>query len=281
LRLEKTFACPLCGSSTIITLENGVSCCADCGCVLELERIEERRFIKRIEDDKGEIRRKSILEVYQSEEQKIERILDQITKNLRITENIRREAVRISLKALKNSKMKRTDKHVLVAYSIVLASRENNNPVDVNQMLKVLRELGKRKRMRDFMKVARAFERAGLKFPKIKIDFYIDSIISKLFSMEEIRRKFKNTFEIAETRMKIREIALKLLRKIPRNWIVGKRPYSVAAALVYIAESELSKLENRRRMFSQRMLAECIDQSEYTIKERVADLYSLGLTLSE
>ena len=281
MKLKRTFVCPLCGSSIIVTLENGVSCCADCGCVLELERREERRFVKRIEDDRGKFRRKSILEVCQSEEQKIERILEEITKNFRITEDVRREAIRISLKALKSSKMKRTDKYVLVAYSIVLASRENNNPVGVSQMLKVLRELGKRKRMRDFMKIARIFEVAGVRSSKVRIDSYIDSIISKLFLMEEIRRKFRNTLEMTITRARIKEIALKLFEKIPKNWIIGKRPYSVAAALIYVAESELSRLENRKKLFSQRMIAECIDQSEYTIKERVADLYNLGITLSE
>ncbi|RLG60758.1 hypothetical protein DRN86_01700 [Candidatus Geothermarchaeota archaeon] len=271
-----TLKCPVCGGGRRVTCEDGSICCMECGYVFTLARIDRRRIIKTREEADIRIRRKKKIELENKREDKIRRIIEELSELLGLGKGIIEEASYTSLKVAKRFKG-RIDPYVLAGISIVDASRKLGKPRSLNEIMKLLRELGENRRIKDFMKMTRILRKVGLEINKGDLVSYVDSVISAVFNHEEVRRSVDKG-SIMDIKRELRARALNIIKRLPKHWIRGKRPYSIATAAVYIAELERAHVNREIKLFSQRILAESTHQSEYTIKERVIDLYNLGVT---
>lgn len=272
-----SLTCPICNGDVKVTSETGVTCCYKCGYVFNLTRMDDKVFIKFEREDKAKFRRKSFIERDSGRKKSVKRAIEELSSLLETDECIKKDALRVCFKALRNTSSK-IDPYVLAASSLIVASRSVGRPMGINHVLRAFREIGKKSRIKEFMKATKIFQRSDVKSASCTLREYVDSVISAVFNEKEILDRVQDKKEILKLRLKVRRRALELLSKIPRKWTYGKRPYSIAAAIVYLAELELSTLEKRNRVISQRILAQCTNQSEYTIKERVIDLYKLGVT---
>lgn len=72
---------------------------------------------------------------------------------------------------------------------------------------------------------------------------------------------------------RLHEAAKAALEQIDGPSRGGHNPRAVAATAVYAAEVALSGIEQRRKVFSQREVAECVQVAEYTVREQYVEIF--------
>ncbi len=72
---------------------------------------------------------------------------------------------------------------------------------------------------------------------------------------------------------RLHEAAKMALEQIDGPSRGGHNPRAVAATAIYAAEVALSEIEQRRKVFSQREVAECIQVAEYTVREQYVEIF--------
>jgi len=72
----------------------------------------------------------------------------------------------------------------------------------------------------------------------------------------------------------LRETAKDALECVDEDGRAGRRPSALAASAVYSAETILALSESRKKRMTQRLVAECGDAAEYTIREQCAKIFA-------
>ncbi len=272
-----TLRCDNCGSERV-RLIDGEYICIDCGTVLGIQyipvfhddnNIERSRFIVyRISRSKHR-RSKSTILTYQH-------MIDMICQGLNIPDKIRIDARRILASMLKKRKG-RVRRTYMTFAAIYLAILKHSYPLDIKDILKVLGKLGYNLGRRKLIYILEEAKNLGLRYKKVTtIEQELMTIIHRLIIHKEVLEKIRKIYsDVFVYQTKLFNQALDTYRTADKRWIVGKGKRTIAACLVYIAELILSLNEKRRTFFSQRILSQITNLSEYTIRERVIDYYKI------
>lgn len=284
---NRSFSCPLCGSERLVTTEEGGVLCGSCGYVINLSGLANYARLSIGEANSGRLseegrRIQSMLRSASRRDASEDRLLklraaiEQLSRDVAVNEDIKEKAAQIGLRLIENVR-KRISIYLIAAYALLLASREEEKPISLDDLKGALRIFETENRMRRFIRVTKLFEKYYKIRCKININKYVDATLTRVLSHRDVRERAKRFGGPIAVKAELRRRTSEVLRRIPRSWILGKKPFSSAAAIVYVAEAELARESDRRKLFSQRELAESVNQSEYTIRERVSDLYRLGV----
>ncbi len=182
-----------------------------------------------------------------------------------------------SLKRIRGSQM-RINLYSLGAAALLTAIWEADNvsPLTIEEMTEIYKELGHRVSSRSLARAVSIVKRfSDVKpSPSMLLKKYIVRITSVLLSQEPIKirlRKQRNfrrkKVSVDYYKSMIVEEAIILLNKLPLRLRLGKNPYVVAAALVYIAEQQVAKRLEIKPALSQKYVARYTGISEYSIRD--------------
>ena len=103
---------------------------------------------------------------------------------------------------------------------------------------------------------------------------YLSRVIGRLSANRRLSERLAGEgVQLASYLASLRECGEQLLAQAERTEMSGKRPWALAAAAVYSAETVLSACEGRSRRLTQRELAQCGDTSEYTVRDQCAVIF--------
>lgn len=149
----------------------------------------------------------------------------------------------------------------LVAYCLILAVRESRSLLfTVRDIIEAFRRLGHPISKSQILRVGEKCWRIA-RHLRLSLADYVEIVLRKLLQAGIIKRDSVSA---------LRDKSLEISRKISEYHgvsIQGKNPYALAATIVYTAERELARFENRRPAFTQTSFAVATGIVEHTIRE--------------
>jgi len=159
------------------------------------------------------------------------------------------------------------------AFSLIAACRvEGITSVSVREIISAHAAMGRRVNTSSFIQIALD---SPIKVMPRRPEDYISRVLARLSSDRGLSQRLMSD-EVSQTAYfnALREAAKELLSDVGENVLTGRRPCSLAAAAIYSAELTMAARESRRRRLTQRLLAECGDAAEYTIREQCARIFT-------
>ena len=166
----------------------------------------------------------------------------------------------------------------LSAYSLVTACRLGGvTSWSVREIISAHAALGRRVNASSFIQLS--LESPIKTLPRRPED-YISRVLGRLSWNQRLAERLSSEGASQASYFgALREIAKELLSKVRPDELSGRRPCALAAASIYSAELVLAIRESRKRRLTQRLLAECGDAAEYTIREQCATIFTPAATL--
>lgn len=205
------------------------------------------------------------------------RMIERVGEKLSLPRVVLQEAASISRKVLSSvGESRRLTVSEVSAYSLIAACKvEGITSVSVGEIMGAHAALGRRV-------ASSSIIRLGLDSP-FKIlprtpEDYLNRVLARL-SMNGRLSDALSKEGASQTNYfaSIRETARELLLVAGRESWAGRRPCALASSAVYSAEIVESRLEARKKRFTQRDVAECGDTAEYTIREQCATVLSAAV----
>lgn len=104
---------------------------------------------------------------------------------------------------------------------------------------------------------------------------YLSKVLGRLSTNRRfLERAEKDRVSVAPYLNSLRSAAKEVMELADQTEMLGKRPCALAASALYSAETVLATHEGRERRVTQRLLAECGDASEYTVREQCAAIFT-------
>jgi transcription initiation factor TFIIIB Brf1 subunit/transcription initiation factor TFIIB len=170
---------------------------------------------------------------------------------------------------LKRERIKKGSLPTLAAYCIVVAARRiGRSTVSWKAVSKNLSLMGHKVKLTSLISIATA---APLERGKVRMEEYLKDAARDLMMSPPVREGI----EMCRLNPVKYEAALlrrssSLLEALGRDSLSGYNPVAVSATLLYMAEDSLISEEGRRRVFTQKTVAEFLGVSEYTVREQTA-----------
>jgi transcription initiation factor TFIIIB Brf1 subunit/transcription initiation factor TFIIB len=206
--------------------------------------------------------------------QACERIVARVAERLFLPKLVREEASAIARKILASKQGRRRITLAAVsAYSLVAACRvEGIASVSVREIISAHADLGRRVNSSSFIQIA--LESPIKILPRSPED-YLPRVLARLSADRGLARRLTSE-GVSQTSYfsALRETAKRLLLGVRAEELCGRRPCSLAAAAIYSAEQAMAASGSRRKRLTQRLLAECGDAAEYTIREQCASIFT-------
>jgi len=161
----------------------------------------------------------------------------------------------------------------LSAFSLVTACRlEGVTSVSVREIISAHAALGRRVNTSSFIQLALE---SPIKIVPRRPEDYISRVLARMSSNRRLAEKLRSEGASQTSYFNaLRETAKELLSAARPDELSGRRPCTLAAAAVYSAEIELASRESRGKRLTQKLLAECGDAAEYTIREQCACIFT-------
>ncbi len=160
----------------------------------------------------------------------------------------------------------------LSAYAIITACKiEQVTSVGVKEIVEAHRLLGRRVKMSALIELSL---NSPIKVGARRPEEYVGRVIARLSSDAALATSLRACGANETVYLnKLREAALEALRMTDESARGGHSPCALAATAVYAGETLLAKRESRRRMLTQKDVADCVDVAEYTVREQFGEIF--------
>lgn len=161
----------------------------------------------------------------------------------------------------------------LSAFSLVTACRvEGVTSVSVREIISAHAALGRRVNTSSFIQLALE---SPIKILPRKPEDYISRVLARLSWNQRLTEELRSEgASQASYFNELREMAKELILKVKPEELTGRRPCALAAAAIYSAEVALAARKSRGKRLTQRLISECGDAAEYTIREQCATIFT-------
>jgi transcription initiation factor TFIIIB Brf1 subunit/transcription initiation factor TFIIB len=170
---------------------------------------------------------------------------------------------------LRQERIKKGSLPTLAAYCVIVAARRvGRNTISWKMVSKNLSLMGHKVKLTSLISIATA---APLERGKIRMDEYLKDAIRNLMMSPPV----KDGIEMCKLNpLKYEALLLKksfsMMTTLGNDAFSGYNPVAASATLLYMAEDTLTAEEGRRRVFTQKTVAEFLGVSEYTVREQTA-----------
>jgi len=203
-----------------------------------------------------------------------ERIIGRVGEKLSLPRVVLDEASAVARTMLSSiQRHRRVTLAALSAFSLVTACKvERVTSVSVREIISAHAALGRRVNASSFIQLALE---SPIKILPRRPEDYISRVLARLSWNKRLAEKLRSEGAPQASYFKaLRETAKELLSEVRPDELSGRRPCALAAAAIYSAEVVLATKESRRKRLTQRLLAECGDAAEYTIREQCASIFT-------
>lgn len=195
------------------------------------------------------------------------KLIERVSEKLELPGVVMAQAIVIA-KALLGPKRSREDVSTAAvsAYSIVAACRIMGvTSASVREVVDAHCLLGRRVKVSSLIRLSLA---SPFRTSPVPPEEYVARVIGRLSSMSAASRSFSAAgLDPVAYFARLRGRAIDILEAIGETERGGHSPCSLAATAVYAAESELARSGARRRVLTQREIAEGGGIAEYTLRE--------------
>jgi transcription initiation factor TFIIIB Brf1 subunit/transcription initiation factor TFIIB len=206
-------------------------------------------------------------------EEACDRIIGRIAEKLFLPRVVQEEASSLARMVLASGRNhRRVTLAAVSAFSLVAACRvERVTSVSVREIIAAHTALGRRVDSSSFIQLALE---SPIKIQPRRPEDYISRVLARLSSNRGLSDRL-GSLRVSQTSYfnSLREAANRLLLEVNPTDLCGRRPCALAASAVYSAEVALSAIESRKKRLTQRLVAECGDAAEYTIREQCATIF--------
>jgi len=207
-----------------------------------------------------------------------DRIISRVGEKLFLPRVVLDEASAVARTMLSSKERhRRVTLAALSAFSLVTACRVMGvTSVSVREIISAHAALGRRVNSSSFIQLA--LESPIRILPRRPED-YISRVLARLSWNQRLSDKLRSEGASQTIYFNaLRETAKELLSEARPEELSGRRPCALAAAAIYSSEVALANKESRGRRLTQRLLAECGDAAEYTIREQCASIFTPAAT---
>ena len=201
------------------------------------------------------------------------KLIERVTEKLALPKVVMAQAV-VMAKTLLGPKQCRGDvsTSAVSAYSIVTACRMMGvASANMKEVIEAHRLLGRRVKASSLNRLSLD---SPFKAPSMRAEDYLGRVIGRLQSMAGPTRSLALAgIERAGYFGKLRSQADEVLRATDEVERGGHSPCSLAATAIYAAESELARMESRRKILTQGEVAESGGVAEYTVRDLYGRLF--------
>lgn len=202
------------------------------------------------------------------------KIISRVGEKLFLPQVVHDEAAKLARTVIaSNNNHRRMPLAAVSAFCLATACKiEGVSSVSVREIIAAHAALGRRVDSSSYIQIALE---SPIRATPRRPDDYFSKVIARLSSDRALSERLKLE-GVAQTRYlnSLRDAAKELLELVSPGELSGRRPCSLAAAAIYSAELFLSSREHRRRRLTQRLVAECGDAAEYTIREQCATIFT-------
>jgi transcription initiation factor TFIIIB Brf1 subunit/transcription initiation factor TFIIB len=201
------------------------------------------------------------------------KMIERVCEKLTLPNIVIGQAVTIAKKllAVKKSRTNITTATVS-AYSVINACKiEGVASVGVREIVEAHRLLGRRVKTSALIELS--FSSQIGPGPR-RAEDYVSRVIGRLSSVSSVPA------ELEERRISpaayfngLRRATDAILARTEQTRRGGHSPCTLAATAVYAAEISLSRAESRKRVFSQKEIAACVNVAEYTVREQYGKVF--------
>ncbi|MHA1755807.1 MAG: hypothetical protein ACTSVV_03485, partial [Promethearchaeota archaeon] len=220
---------------------------------------------------------------------RIIKILKKVSDHLNIIPDVRKRAIYLYNKIVKNAikwRLKIPNHVSLIATCLFLASREFSSqaPITIYEICNTFVNFGHRVRCRMIIRDILKFKRnLGLKRINHKSSDYLDRLLNKLYYDREFNIRFKKKSSAINLNCYIRllkQFATEILNRIPYNIKSSRNPFILAGASIYGADVIISKKKRQKRILTQKILSGATGIAEYSIRDHYCTVIK-GFIISE
>jgi len=207
-----------------------------------------------------------------------DRIISRVGEKLFLPRVVLEEASAVARTILSSNRChRRVTLAALSAFSLVTACKvEGVTSVSVREIISAHVALGRRVNSSSFIQLALE---SPIKILPRRPEDYISRVLARLSWDQRLSERLRSERAQQTNYFKeLRETAKELLSEVKPEELSGRRPCALAAAAIYSAEVALASKESRMKRLTQRLLAECGDSAEYTIREQCAGIFSPAVT---
>ena len=202
------------------------------------------------------------------------RMLERVAEKLFLPQIVVAEAAAIAQKVLRaRDPHRRVSLSAVSAYSLVAACKtEGVASVSVREIISAFRDFGKHVSSSSIIQLmlespVRTYAR--------RAEDYLTSVLALLSMKTGLMTVVLDEGASATAYFNsLWETARVLLGLVDECETAGWRPSALAASAVFSAETVLALCEKRERRVTQRLMAECGDAAEYTIREQCASVFT-------
>jgi len=207
------------------------------------------------------------------------KLIERVTEKLKLPSVVMAQAVVIA-KTLLGPKKSRGEVSTasVSTYSIITACRIMGvSSASVREVVEAHRLLGRRVKISSLNQLSLT---SPFKASPLRAEEYVGRLIGRLESMASTARLLAEArLEPAGYFANLRSAAMEVLSAVGETERGGHSPCSLAATAVYAAESRLAKRGARRKVLTQRDIAESGGVAEYTVRELYGRLFREPLSL--
>ncbi|HXW95117.1 MAG TPA: hypothetical protein VEJ19_05370 [Nitrososphaerales archaeon] len=203
-----------------------------------------------------------------------DRIINRVGEKLFLPGVVLDEASAVARTLLSSNKCRRrVTLAALSAFSLVTACKlEGVVSVSVREIISAHAALGKRVNSSSFIQLALE---SPIKIQARRPEEYITRVLARLSWDKRLSERLRSEGASQSSYFNaLREAARGLISEVGPGGLSGRRPSALAAAAIYSAEVALAANESRGKRLTQRLLAQCGDAAEYTIREQCASIFT-------
>jgi len=207
-----------------------------------------------------------------------DRIIGRVGEKLFLPRVVLDEASAVARTMLSsNQSRRRVTLAALSAFSLVTACRvEGVTSVSVREIISAHAALGRRVNFSSFIQLALE---SPIKILPRRPEDYISRVLARLSWNQRLSGRLKSEGASQASYFNaLRQTSRELLSMVRPDELSGRRPCALAAAAIYSAEVALATIESRGKRLTQRLMAECGDAAEYTIREQCANIFTPAAT---
>lgn len=206
------------------------------------------------------------------------KIMKEVFARLQIPQNVTERALYLYYEYKKNNEGKITNHVVLSAVAIFVAIRENKEscPITLKELIRTYENLKHRVSGKTLLRLMQDLNIKPTRIGIQKSENYVFRLCSLICNNNTIKSRIENKygFDPYVYEKILQLISLKMLERIPVEKRGGRRPYSFAAACIYVADKLLAKQMGSSSALTQKLVANTTNVAEFTVREHSEFIFS-------
>ena len=179
------------------------------------------------------------------------------------------DAQHMAATRLRQDRVKKGSLPTLAAYCVVVAARRvGRNTTSWKKVSKNLSLMGHKVKLSSLICIA---TNGPIEQDEIRMEEYLKDAVRNLVGERYVRDGIELChINLVRYQASLLKKAESMMGNIGPDAFSGYNPIAAAATLLYMAEDALSTEEGRRKIFTQKMAAQLLGISEYTVREQTA-----------